>query len=79
MTRKSKRTKKAAVKNYLVFTSSCGKPEQSEFVGSASTAAAAEVIATKAMKEDSYGNSPKAVYITKIEKTGMTSKDVIWS
>ncbi len=77
--RKTKKTRKSATKNHLVFTSSCGKPDQAEYVGSAATVAAAEKIAAAAMKYDGYGNAPKAVFITKIEKTGKSSSDVVWS
>lgn len=77
--RNAKKARKPVAKNYLVFTSSCGKAEQAQFVGDAATAAAAEKIAEKAMTPNSYGEHPKAVFITKIEKTGRSSSDLIWS
>jgi len=77
--KKPTKTRKAATKNFLVFTSNCGKTNQAEFVGDAATQAAAEKIAEKMMKPGDYYTAPKAVYVTKIVKTGKASGGVDWS
>lgn len=76
---KKTKAKKPAPKNYLVFTSECGKPEQAEFAGAATTCAAAEKLAQKSMKPDGCGNIPRSVYVCKIEKTGTVSTDMVWA